>query len=902
MGLGDFVSGIFGSKNDFHARERAVDPNAYQYGGQQGGADEAAGRYRGYADSAQSRQGAQADYSQANWDRTAAGQARQGQADVANMMAARAMGQVPSVAGMQANEQMRQLGQQAQQQGQQAVAAQGAQQASARGAAGVAMAGQNAANNIANAQGAIGTSAAQAAQGISGQAQVNAAAERAQAEQGALGAFGAIRGGDQTSGQMAAQNAQFNASLHQQQRAQNDQMTLGMTQNEMGVRNSQLTGGMNHQAQISANSNFAQGQNAQVAAQNAGTNQENSMGIIKAAAGVAGGAAMSDERAKRNVHDLGLSPADVVTSTWGVGRGVQPSDIQDRALAERRSREADQGAMARQPMAGGFAVPGLSPGVRDPNDRSRYMTGAQPLIQRDQEMVSLSKAKQAEGMDLSEDEARRAGGARSRLSNEKKDEKLTAAEGAGGALKDFASSPTARPSYHAGPAYVPPQLLPINSGMEMKTAIQPMARADGGPVAQGKPYLVGERGPEVIVPKQAGTVVPNEQVRDFGEVEDWDLPSQRVELGQDEGYRHRTMQAEMDRVLAEKQNEKSDMKRSERAEKSFRGSAAERRDAENQAARDADLYIASMKRSLARGASVARDEGELDNEPARGPADWLVAHMGSLQKQPEPQAMMVSDDRAKLAAAWDEGHAAAASDLTKLSGRSPAELKKLGESNSLARALTQVKASAWTEGATAAAPKRPAVTVRSSNDDHPAIGLGPVSSKGREMTKADFEEADRRARNEAAAAAPPAPMGSTMGSREVERGRSIDAGVFPELMAQARPERSLSELMYSDERTKDVQPLANAARAMKGSAYEYKPEFTPPEQRPGEKNVGPMAQNMARDPVAANIVKKGENGYLMLDTAKMVKTLGAIAADQQRQQDEQDKEIATLASRMRRRK
>lgn len=34
-------------------------------------------------------------------------------------------------------------------------------------------------------------------------------------------------------------------------------------------------------------------------------------------------------------------------------------------------------------------------------------------------------------------------------------------------------------------------------------------RADGGPVSAGSPYLVGERGPELIVPSSAGTVIPN---------------------------------------------------------------------------------------------------------------------------------------------------------------------------------------------------------------------------------------------------------------------------------------------------------------------------------------------------------------------------------------------------------
>lgn len=38
------------------------------------------------------------------------------------------------------------------------------------------------------------------------------------------------------------------------------------------------------------------------------------------------------------------------------------------------------------------------------------------------------------------------------------------------------------------------------------------AKALGGPVAAGSPYLVGERGPEVIVPGTSGTVIPNNKL------------------------------------------------------------------------------------------------------------------------------------------------------------------------------------------------------------------------------------------------------------------------------------------------------------------------------------------------------------------------------------------------------
>ena len=33
-------------------------------------------------------------------------------------------------------------------------------------------------------------------------------------------------------------------------------------------------------------------------------------------------------------------------------------------------------------------------------------------------------------------------------------------------------------------------------------------RATGGPISANTPYLVGERGPELVVPRQAGTVIP----------------------------------------------------------------------------------------------------------------------------------------------------------------------------------------------------------------------------------------------------------------------------------------------------------------------------------------------------------------------------------------------------------
>jgi hypothetical protein len=309
MGIGDWISGIFGSENETKATAPKLDSNAYQYGGRQGGADAAADRYRAMALQAGGRHAAQADfagaqpnYSQADADRQMGLHARSQLGEVGNRQIARAQGREPSISGMQAQEDIRRLQQGAQRQGQAAQAAQMSASASARGPAGLALAQQGAANNIANTQGAIGRSTADATMGISNQAQINAANERLAAENAAANTFGAMRGQDLTSqGQSAqqtqfqaglgTQQQQFNAGLRQQQSGLNDALLMGMTQNEMAVRNAQLTAGMNQQAQTSANALGATGINAGVAGQNASMAQQNAMGVVGMGANIAGGIA-----------------------------------------------------------------------------------------------------------------------------------------------------------------------------------------------------------------------------------------------------------------------------------------------------------------------------------------------------------------------------------------------------------------------------------------------------------------------------------------------------------------------------------------------------------------------------------------------------------------------------------
>lgn len=51
--------------------------------------------------------------------------------------------------------------------------------------------------------------------------------------------------------------------------------------------------------------------------------------------------------------------------------------------------------------------------------------------------------------------------------------------------------------------------------MQTITRNAPEGRAIGGPVAAGTPYIVGEEGPELIIPKTSGTVIPNDKLQ-FG--------------------------------------------------------------------------------------------------------------------------------------------------------------------------------------------------------------------------------------------------------------------------------------------------------------------------------------------------------------------------------------------------
>lgn len=274
------------------------------------------------------------------------------------------------------------------------------------------------------------------------------------------------------------------------------------------------------------------------------------------------------------------------------------------------------------------------------------------------------------------------------------------------------------------------------------------ARAAGGPVAAGRPYLVGEEGPELVIPKQDGDVLPAHVTRSAMAPMSGPAPATFDKLG---------------------------------------GGGMD--------------VMGSLKAHSAFATKYQRD-------PSGG--------------------MMMSDNRAKLAEAWDQGHAAAIADVEKAARYTPEQLRAMSEGDAYhpaAAAVRGIKAGAFDEGSAAGA-------------------LGE------------------------------------------SRARSAQETAEMEARMNAYKRRKGLPLTFKRDTPEEQEAIAQANRSMAGSAYSYKPEFTPPEQAPGERNVGPMAQNMAADPVASTAVKRDPaTGMLMLDGAKMTKLNSAGIASLQQQVD-----------------
>lgn len=404
MGLGDFLNDVFGSENEFQAKEAQVDPNAFEYGGYKGGAQAAQNMYgvQGDAHRTQAQEYQEQNrnlYNRGGNSMNLAGQARQDQMGLAAAMRARAMGQTPSIAQMQADRQMGQV-----------AAEQASAASSARGPAAMALAQQNAAGNVANAQ-----------SNISGQAQINAANERMQAEQAAMGAYSGIRGQDYQ-GAQTAYGAAANAANAQ---AQQGQLAQGYSQLQKSVGDSQLAAQQNQAQLKSANANQAQGINAGVAGQNAGAGQAMGGAALSATAGATASAVGAAAKAEggpiedRKPYLVGEEGPELVIpkqdgfvipagQTRALLSAMKKSDLQDsnRAVARQDGGPVQAGGAA------GF-VPAMSTWGSHPADiegqRAAYNQAAEQASQAQAAYNQAEAAKRREQAETTLVQARAAG-------------------------------------------------------------------------------------------------------------------------------------------------------------------------------------------------------------------------------------------------------------------------------------------------------------------------------------------------------------------------------------------------------------------------------------------------------------------------------------------------------------
>lgn len=360
---------------------------------------------------------------------------------------------------------------------------------------------------------------------------------------------------------------------------------------------------------------------------------------------------------------------------------------------------------------------------------------------------------------------------------------------------------------------------------------------------------------------------------------------------------------------------------------------------------------------------------------APGTTDFQRATSDVRAKQ---DILMVSDDRAKLAKAWDQGHEAAIANVEKMSRLSPAELKqrselqpgqtKDNETTAAASTARNLKMSAWDEGAAegkraGAREKQEALSAavdkQARIDAHqlqPTTSASRIAASARRLQsqepeqqtamtsdmvskedvaslsgKADATLAEKRADHDREMAQPTAvEKAAKPGRKDIRKMSDDDLMKWADgLLAEKRSEhdRAMSQpdavsrasgggLMAkanqhladldAESKRREAQPaavrdpMAEANRSMVPSSYSYKPGFESPGQAPGETNVGPMAQNMAADPVASNaVVQDPETGLLALDKEKSLKLVMGSAASLQQQNDEQEARLRRLEGRNR---
>lgn len=131
--------------------------------------------------------------------------------------------------------------------------------------------------------------------------------------------------------------------------------------------------------------------------------------------------------------------------------------------------------------------------------------------------------------------------------------------------------------------------------------------------------------------------------------------------------------------------------------------------------------------------------------------------------------------------------------------------------------------------------------------------------------------------------------GASMGGNAATAGASVNNSASSFNQAYAMP-TSPSDVRTKEPATDalsvDRGVMADANRRMAGEPYRYKPEFTPPDEVPGQLHHGFMAQNLEQNPVTATAVQKDANGVRVVHGHRMLQAVASGLSDLQRQMDE----------------
>jgi hypothetical protein len=885
----------------------------YEYGGWSGGAAEAAGRYARLGSDAQGRQGAQINTGNINADRGLNLGARSAGVSMADLLAARANGSMPSIAGMRANQDISR-----------ALADQSSVAASARGPAALALAQQNQANNSAAAMG-----------NISNSAQINTAQEQLNNTVAAGQAYNSVRAGDQGLQGADAATAISQAQMDNAKADSNDRYQLGMTGYETGVQG----------AQLQAQGNQIAGERGAYATQQGIDLAHDQNSTAKAAPWIAGGLGAGAAVAGAVVSGLlGSSkggPAPAAPGAVGPSGGSTSGDPGAGGGGSGGSYDPSTG-MPVSGAGGGYnpdgsdpwkpspavppvpAPPPPPPGGAPSTSYKPYDPNKPPLSDdRAKTPTSLATTH----VDTQGPASSSVSMARMLAARDAEAERKAKAKEYGGLVSSTISGLSQafaqQPQAHFTPTVAPQQPITLSDDRAKAAAWDEGHNAALDKVQQMRTMTpeqlkaLGEKGNRLANAVRGAKADAYDEAKGRGgSIMQPTAPPRVMQFQRnDADYAAPPpppMPADMAPMDSQGPVALSDARTKNRAEGSHNRSRNGRSAGENMGypADGGDID------SLGPSGEGNRDEPDYNYVKTGSPLDVSYAleqKNGSIS--PETEAYMRREGM------WGQKTDALLKDRG-LRTTSDAQAKRPLETTSATRKATP---GAVEEG-NINHYGRPEVdngdgtrsTVRSmSFSDGPGREvLIPTAYDGAVHSEADAIAHYRQTGQH---------MGVFKGEHEAtahalkvhddyENGRYADAG---SRVLEERPKHttsdgnaklSMSSMLSGSRRQvgtlgKEVSSadMADFARSLRSTPYSYKPEYAAREgQAPGEVNVGPVAQEIEKSKVGATIVKHDTQGSGMrtLDQTKMVKGLGGVAAAHQDKLDEHDRTLSLMARRL----